>query len=298
MIAGFLLGRTSVFPEGSGAAHALSTYVWYVAIPALLIKLIANNTLPNSQELIWVLSYYACLYFIYFVAYRLLAPLVGIQSVGRSVFAFSICFGNLGFIGIPIIQTLYGDDGVRSLLLIMSFHMLSLILISSLLAELSQSTEKKITSLLFETTSQLVKNPVIITVVLSLLWSATGVGLADWVVKLVSLPGDSAAPVGLFAVGMSLSRVKIKGVRLVAFSAMSLKLMVLPLLVYWVFSELMQFSQREVIIATLIACMPTGIAVYGFAQLYKTNVQSTAATILLGTVMSAVTLSVALSLLN
>ena len=83
MLAGYLLGRTSLFPEGSGAAHSLSTYVWYVAIPALLIKLIANNTLPDSSELVWIGSYYACLYAIYLVAYFLIAPAVGVKSIKK-----------------------------------------------------------------------------------------------------------------------------------------------------------------------------------------------------------------------
>jgi predicted permease len=298
MIAGFLLGRTSIFPEGSGAAQSLSTYVWYVAIPALLIKLIANNNLPDSAELVWIATYYSCLYLVYFVSYFLIAPMVGIKDAGRSIFAFTVCFGNLGFIGISIIQTLYGDAGVRSLLLIMSFHSLTLILVSSLLAELNRSDDKNISGLFAEIFIKLVKNPVIVTLVLSLLWAATGIGLSDWVFNMVSFPAASAAPVGLFAVGLTLSRVKIKGVRLVAFTAITIKLIALPLVVYWVFSEVMEFDETAVAVATLAACMPTGVVAYNFAQQYQTRVKSAAATILLGTAFSALTLTIALSLIN
>lgn len=297
MLAGFLLGRTRIFPEGSGAAQSLSTYVWYVAIPALLIKLIANNTLPDSSELTWVVSYYVCLYLIYFVAYKIVAPLINIEPPGRAVFAFSVCFGNMGFIGIGIMYPLFGEEGVRSLLLIMSFHMLSLILVTTVLTEINKSTKVQLSSLLFELLGKLTRNTIIVTMVLSLLWSATGLGIADWVMRLVSLPADSAAPVGLFAVGLSLSRVKIKGVRLVAFSAMGLKLIALPLVVYLFMTHVMAFDPRDVIIATLCACLPTGVAAYNIAQQYDVGVKTSSAIILLGTITSAFTLTIAMSLL-
>ena len=298
MVAGFLLGRTSVFPEGSGAAHSLSTYVWYIAIPALLIKLIAGNSLPQASELIWIGSYYFCLYLVYFFAYFIVAPLVGIKARGKAIFAFCVCFGNLGFIGIPIIQTLYGNEGLRSLLLIMSFHSMTLIFISSLLAEANDANGKRGMGMVWEILVRLVKNPIIVTLVASLLWSATGLGLADWLVSVISLPAGSAAPVGLFAVGLSLSRVKLKGVRLVAISAVTLKLLILPSFVYWFFSSVMNFSPQQVAVATIAACLPTGVVAYNFAQQYQVRVQSAAATILLGSTLSALTLTLALSYIN
>ncbi len=298
MFAGFLLGRTSVFPEGSGAANSLSTYVWHIAIPALLVKLIADNNLPDASEFVWIGSYYFCLYVIYFFAYLFVAPLIGIKARGKAVFSFCVCFGNLGFIGIPVVQSVYGDAGLRSLLLIMSFHSMTLIFVSSVLAELNNSGGKRGFAMILEILVRLVKNPIIITLVASLLWSATGLGISDWVISIISLPANSAAPVGLFAVGLSLSRVKLKGVRVVAISAVTIKLLLLPLFIYWFFGSVMQFSSQQVAIATIAACLPTGVVAYNFAQQYEVRVQSAAATILLASILSALTLTLALSYLN
>ena len=67
MMAGFAMGRSNLFPVGSGAARTLTTFVWYIAIPALIIRLLAGNTLPSLNELKTVLGYYTVLYIFYFI---------------------------------------------------------------------------------------------------------------------------------------------------------------------------------------------------------------------------------------
>ncbi len=297
MLLGFLLGKAPLFPEGSGVAKSLSTFVWNVAIPALLIKLIANNTLPDLTELSWVISYYLCLYIVYFIAYVVIAPLVGVSLTGRGVFAFTACFGNIGFIGISIVQQLFGDEGVRSLLMIMSFHMLTLMLISILLTELTHTARKSIPVLVGTTTLALSKNPIIVTLALSVAWSATGFGIADTIMRVVELPAISAAPVGLFAVGLSLSRVQVKGIRLQTFAAMALKLILLPVLIYSSFRWVLVADPMAIKLATIAACMPTGMAAYTFAEQIGHGNKVAAASILIGTLLSLFTLTFALSLL-
>jgi len=49
--------------------------------------------------------------------------------------------------------------------------------------------------------------------------------------------------------------------------------------------------------ATLAACMPTGMASYSIAEQYNEGAKRVASTIMLGTVLSTVTLMIAVSLL-
>jgi len=297
MFLGYLLGKTKLFPEGAGAAKSLSTFVWYVAIPALFFKLMASNSLPNITELSWVVTYYICLYIVYFSAYLIIAPLIGIPTTGRGVFAFTTCFGNIGFIGISIVQQLFGDEGIRQILLIISFHMVSLMLVSVLLTEISKTSRKRIFTIVGSTGLALTKNPIIVTLFISVAWSASGLGIPQWVMRLIELPAASAAPVGLFAVGLSLSRVPVKGIRLQAFSALAMKLILLPILVYVSFRWIIQADSMAINLATIAACMPTGMAAYTFAQQMDYGEKATAATILIGTLLSMFTLTIALSFL-
>ena len=82
MFIGFFMGKTEIFPEGSGSARALTTFVWYVAIPALLFKLLGNNTFPTLDELQVVLGYYIALYALYFISAFLIAPRLNIEKKG------------------------------------------------------------------------------------------------------------------------------------------------------------------------------------------------------------------------
>ncbi len=82
MLLSFVLGKTNVFPEGSGAAKSLSTFVWYVAIPALIFKLLATKNFPTIDEFQIVVAYYSVLLLVYFISALLIAPRLNYKKAG------------------------------------------------------------------------------------------------------------------------------------------------------------------------------------------------------------------------
>ena len=297
MMAGFIMGRSNLFPEGSGAARTLTTFVWYIAIPALIIRLLAGNTLPSINELKTVLGYYTVLYIFYFISAFLVAPRLNINPEGRGIFALNCCFGNLGFIGIPVIQGTLGDEGLRVLMMIMSFHMLTLLPITNLITELAKHNTGSAFSVMQRAIWNSIKNPVVISLFIGLTWSALGLGLSPIAIRILDFPAAAAAPVGLFAVGLSLCRVKIKGGFLTALVPVTLKIILLPLAVYFMMSQLLNAPLIWVNTATLVACMPTGMAAYTYAEQYNNGTTLASSTILIGAVLSPFTLVAAISLL-
>jgi len=172
MLLGFLLGKTKVFPEGSGAAKSLSTFVWYVAIPALLFKLLASKNFPSAEEFHLVLAYYFVLFIVYFVSAYLIAPRLNYGQSGYGIFAFSCTFGNMGFIGISLIQGLYGEDGLRILLMLISFHMVTLLPVTTFITEAGRQGTGKSLQLFLSAIIKSIKNPIVISLIISLAWAA------------------------------------------------------------------------------------------------------------------------------
>ena len=297
MTAGFVMGRTNLFPEGSGAARTLTTFVWYIAIPALIIKLIAGSTLPSIIELKNVLGYYLVLYIFYFISAFLVAPKLNINPKGRGIFALTCCFGNLGFVGIPVIQSALGEEGLRVLMMIMSFHMLTLLPITNLITEYAKHNTGSALTIMQRAIWSSIKNPVVISLFIGLTWSALELGLSPIAIRILEFPAAAAAPVGLFAVGLSLCRVKLSGEFITALVPVTLKIILLPIGVYFMMSQLLEAPQIWVNTATLAACMPTGMAAYGYAEQYNTETVLVSSTILIGAVISAFTLVIAISLL-
>ena len=297
MVVGFLMGRTNVFPEGSGAARTLTTFTWYVAIPALIFKLLAANEFPSGEEFLIVAGYYSVLYIIYFFAAFFIAPRLKINRQGRGIFAFSCVFGNLGFIGIPIIEGTLGNEGLRILLMIISFHLLTLLPITTLMIEMSKSQSKSALKILMNSILNSLKNPVVISLVAGLSWSALGLEFSPIALRILDFPAGAAAPVGLFAVGLSLSRVKLKGDLFPAFIPVMLKMLIFPILVYVVMTYLIEAPEIWINTTTLAACMPTGLAAYSIADTNDNGSVRAASTIMMAAMLSAFTLILAVSFL-
>lgn len=295
MALGFVMGRTPICREGSGAAQALSIYVWWIAIPALLIKLIAGQPLPSGAEMQLVGTYYLVLYVIYALATMIVAPMIGVSKRGRAIFAYSCTFGNLGFIAIPVIKGVYGDEGLRILLMIISFHSMTLMTVSIVITELLSGKTEKPLQTFRDALLNTLKNPIVVGLAGSLLWAATGLGLNETITNIVDLPASSAAPVGLFAVGLSLSRVKLSGIALSALPAMSMKMALLPFGVYFTTYHIMDFPVLWVGVATLTAAMPTGALAYTLAAEYHCNEERAASTVVVSTALSSISLMLIIS---
>lgn len=298
MALGFFLGKTNIFKEGSGAAKALSTYIWAVAIPALLMLLIADKPLPSGQEMTVVGVYYLALYIIYFIATFIIAPIAKAKKPGRAVFAFTACFGNLGFMAIPVIDGVFGNDGLRVLLMIMSFHSMTLLPITIMISEAYSGKGDSPLVTFKNSLISTIKNPVIVFLMLSLCWAATGIGLPDLAKNILALPAGTAAPVGLFAVGLTLSRVKLGGLVISALPIIILKLLAMPAMVYFMTGIVFDLPALWVGVATVAASLPTGVLAFTIAAEYDCNHERVTAAILGSSIASIFTLTLVISLVT
>ncbi|UTW55612.1 AEC family transporter [Kordiimonas sp. SCSIO 12610] len=295
MILGYALGRTSLFPEGS--SHILITFVWWVGIPSLLFRAIASSELPSYSELTLVLGYYSALYLIYFSAFYI-GKLIFTQSTAEAgVFGLSTCFANGAFIGIPIIDGAYGNEGVRMLLVLLSFHTLTLIPITTFIVERAK-TKGNSTGLIVRTFASIRQNPILIALIIGLCWSAFHIPVPAWLDRFLAFPAQAAAPVGLFAAGMALSYVKISGDLAQATASTFLKLIMLPIGAYIITKQVLDLPDIWVGTATLMGALPTGMIAYSFADKQGVAPRRAATTVLLSTALSAFTLSFLLFVLR
>jgi malonate transporter and related proteins len=296
MMLGFGLGKTKLFPEGSSAI--LIAFVWYVAIPALMFRSLAPKDLPSAHELIFVATYYGCLYVVYTAGMLLTRRLFAFSAAEQGIFSLTTCFVNGGFIGIPIMDGAFGAEGVRLLLVILSFHTLTLIPVTTFIIERAQKVGGEGPGLLAATFKSVRQNPILIALLCGLTWSALSLPFPVWLDKVLELPANSAAPVGLFAAGLALSNVRIAGNLHHSALSVAFKLLVLPLLVFSTAHYLLGLEPMWVGVATLTAALPSGMVPYTIALRYGVGARRAATAVLLSTGLSAVTLSVVLYLLK
>lgn len=294
MLLGVVLGKTRLFPAGSSGI--LITFVWYVAIPSLMFRSIASSSLPQADELLLVFGYYSALLTLYALAVLISKYIFRLSPAEQGVFALSSCFANGGFIGIPILEGAFGDEGVRLLLVVLSFHSLTLLTITTVIAErASRSSEGP--GVFKKTLNSLAHNPLLVALASALIWSALELPFPEWLDRVLALPAQSAAPTGLFAAGLAIAGFKIAGDIRQASIAVALKLALLPLLVFFSTHFLLDLPALWVGVATMTAALPTGMVAYTFGEQYGIGARRAATTVVLSTAFSVISLSVLLVLL-
>jgi len=301
MAIGWALGRTPLFSEPAGQegayAAVLIKYVNYVAIPALLIWSLAGRELPSLSESKLVLGYYAAMYLAYAFVVMVLGRAFGQTLEQRAMYALVGCFANIGFTGLPLAQSFYGDEGVRLFLVIMSFHSLTLIPITLFLVEKSRAANTGVGALA-RVFAGMQTNPVLLALAVGLIWSALGVPFPDWLARILSFPAQSAAPVGLFVGGLALSRVKPEGDLKQVAAIVVVKLLLIPLMVWGMTRHVLGLPDLWVHIAVTVAALPAGLIPYMLAAKMNVAPRRAASAMLISAPLSAITLIILLLLIQ
>lgn len=283
---GFGAGRTGFFtPE---ATAYLTKFVFYFALSAMLFRFSA--TLPFSE--IWngrlIVAYLWGTAFIYGVA--TIVALVRNQGLAKTAIeAQCAVIGNTGFLGVPMLILLMGEQAIGPVMLVLA---VDLVVFSSLIVILmSIAKDGRFDLSVFGTIGLgLLKNPMIVSMVLGLAWSATGIPLPKPIFAFVDLLGAAATPGALFAIGASLASKSTEKVE-VALWLSFCKLVLHPAFVAIAALYLFPLDPYSAGVVIAAAALPVAGNVYMLAQHYGTAPQRVSAAILVSTAISIVTVS-------
>jgi predicted permease len=185
---GYLAGRTGFFtPE---ATAALTKFVFYFALSAMLLRFSANLNLRDVLDWPFVWAYLIGTSAVYLVATAVaLIRKRGIEEA--AVEAQCAAIGNTGFLGVPMLALLFGPEAIGPVMLVLA---VDLVVFSSLIVILiTGHRDGRISPRVLGTVALgLVKNPMIVSIVLGFAWSATGVPLPGPVNQALTLLGAAA----------------------------------------------------------------------------------------------------------
>lgn len=280
------------------AVKDLTNLVFYILTPALLFCTMASVKLGE-------LDFSPIL--VYFLA-------VGLVFVGTMlVFGFNTLaaaralahtFSNNVMIGIPLVGLVYGQEGLVTLLTLISVHALVLLGSGTVVFELAQarqfSSEGRPQGLA-RTLGQAIKNSVIhpipLPIIAGLLYAQTGWGIPGVVDKPLQLLGSALGPMALLLVGITLAYSKLGSMIRPAMRIAVVKTVVHPILFLGV-AWLLGLRGIPMAAMALAAGLPVGANVYIFSQRYGVAQEEVTACIALSTGLSLFTLPVVLLVLE
>lgn len=277
--------------------HGLNQFGLYVAFPALIIhsllKVRGNFTLDGELYLLNTIV----LVLLILIPWTI-ARLMKVSTSLTNTWSICIFFGNIGYLGFPIITRLLGNDpqldaGLieTSLALHISLYNIIFFSLGLFLLEHSKGSHGGTLRILRSVGT----NPLLLSVVAGIALAAFDIPLPKTVEDALTLLGNSAPAVVLFGLGLFLPDVRFERKTLGQVVALTLiSLLVVPLIfiaVYALFKP-----GREFLISILEGAMPLAVSPFVLGNSYPLNKPIIAGAILVSTALSVLTIPLFLRL--
>ena len=288
MLAGYLAGRFRLLGQDSTAA--LNGFVYFVALPALFIKAMAQAPIDAILNGPFLAAWFGGQLAVFALA-LLIATFVFPGRIGAlSQHAVSAVFANTGYMGIPLLMTALGDAATIPAVIITVANGAVVMAFATAMLEIDRSSGSFV-NILRDVATGLVKSPLVLSAALGLTLSALAVELPGPAVTFLDLLGDAAGPCALFAMGLFLVGQSIRRGAGEVVWVSALKLILHPLATWWLASEVLSMDPLYVAAAVIMAALPTGSLIFVIGERYGVFIQRAAAIILVSTVASVPTVS-------
>lgn len=266
LIVGYIAGKTGII-DGT-ASKKLSALILKVSQPILIIYSIVKMQYSAENLKLGLKTILLCFVLHFFMAVIAYFACIKIKNFDeRKILEFSMIFGNTGFIGIPIMESLFGDVGA----FMAAFNM---IVFNTLMWTLGLSIFARGRNDIKLTLKQVFINKgsvpsvigLAIFVIPAFIPSFT---LPSFAVSSLSYISSLCTPVSMFIIGALLAGRTAKQIFGSAkmYYLCAFKLIILPLLIC-VIMKLLGFGEMWILFSVALTCMPAATSVSMLAETY------------------------------
>jgi predicted permease len=294
MVTGYGFARLGLLPEDVSAV--LIQFVFHVSIPALMFAIIAREEIETLLDWPFIIAFGGVTFALF------LAILVGAvywrrSPLGPATMLATISVGsNTGIIALPLLHSMFGQKAAV-LAAIANVITVVVFLVQILVLEAAEAKDATIRGSSLTHIKNAVLNPIILSTILGVAYAIAPFGLPKLVTDYLDLLASAVTPCALFAIGMSIKPASIvKSGPLIVFAS-SIKLVVLPILVFAV-AWLVRLDPLLTIAAVIAAAVPTAKSEFVLAKQYHQSEELVADTISVTTAVAVVTLIAWLLLLS
>lgn len=292
---GFIAGRLVRPPQ---SLAWLNTFVLYFALPALFFQLISKTPISELANGAFVLTTTFATYVAFSLAFAVGAILTKGDIAKSTIQGALGSYSNTGYLGPGLTLAALGPAATVPTALIFSFDNALLFTIVPLLMALGGTTGAKISTVLKTVARQIGLHPVIMSTVVGIFAAAVGFTPPQPVDRFLTMLSAAAAPCALFAIGVTVAQRPIKRVPTEIPLLIVCKLLIHPALVLALLMLVGDFDPIWVYTAVLMAALPPAANVYVMAQQYSVYLERASSTILIGTAVSVVTVTVLIYLIS
>jgi hypothetical protein len=285
---GFILKKVNIMTDELG--KGLSTLVIYVTLPALIITSMnykfSQDMLNNSIKILLIGIIVYTFMIIVGIAF---VKLFKIQEPQRGVYLFLIIFSNVGFMGYPVTEVVFGKIGVFYSAI---YNLMFNILIWTLgVILVNPKHEKKINV-------KTLINPGTVSIILGFSLFIFSIELPKPIYISLQKLGDSTTPMAMLVVGSLLGDAKFKeifvNVKLLISSIV--RLIIIPIIILLALFKL-NLPPMVKGIPVIIGSMPSAANAAIFARRYDSDYRLASQGVFLSTLLSIATIPLIIFLL-
>lgn len=290
---GFSLKKTGLVD--TSFLFQLNRLIYYVALPALLFYKIGTADFAASFNPSLLLGMIVSIVIAFGLSYGY-TMLRGYPAMARGAFCQGAFRGNMAYIGLAIAFNAYGEEGfaIAGILLGFLVPVVNFLAVLALLIPQHRSEHKLGASFW---AYQIAFNPLIIASFVGITWSFLSLPVPQVLDRALGIVTGMALPLALIVIGASFSPQKLRGELMKAVLATGIKIVWLPLLTA-VILLLLGVREMELAVGVIFAGTPTATAAYIMAQQLKSDAELSGSIIMLSTLLSAFTYSIALYILK
>ena len=254
VVVGYIAGKKEYM--GGTFDKRLSKLVIDITCPALILSSAMTGELPDRRYILPLLGISALTYLLLTAVALWLPRLLTKQKDDEGAIGFALMFGNVGFMGYPIVASIFGREAVFYAAVLNVVNTFAVFTIGTILI-----TGKTVNGPKFQK-KVLWSTPMLSAYLTMLIVALRIEGIPEWISQPLTMIGNITVPAALLIIGSSMSQLPLRSMlgNGTIYLTTLLRLAVLPIGIHYLFT-LLGFDPFVVGINTVVIAMP--VATYG-----------------------------------
>ena len=287
IIIGYIANKVGILDKSQN--QKLSSLVLNITCPALILASVSDIESGDFKIVVQIFIISIIIYLVLPFMGILLAKILKVPEEDRNLYKFMTIFSNIGFMGYPVIQSIFGT---QALFFASICNMVFNIFCYSYGIYLISGDDK-----LYFDFKQLI-NPGIIFSIIAIIIYLTKWKMPQIIGETSNLIGSITTPLAMMLIGSSLADIPpkevINDIRLYPYTI--IKQIIMPILFWWVLKFIVVDKVVLGVLVVLVA-MPVGSSTVMFCNQYEGNVDLASKSIFITTLASVFTIPILVYLL-
>ena len=280
---------------GEHWSTVFNDYALKIGLPALIFSALAGTPFSFTENMPLIIANSLFITFV-FVLGIFFGKAFGLSKKMLSTLSICFAFGNIAYLGIPVLTKIEGDKILPTVSLIVAIYLFWIFTAVISFLELSINNTKKY--VIKNVLKGIVKNPLLLAVVLGLFVGAFGIPIPSVILQSLGILSASVTPLVLIVIGLFVGSSRIGKLSewfpVLLFSLFTL--MVLPMIFYFGVG-IFGYTASDFKSSIIEAAMPLAITPFALAEKYNLDKKFIAHSIVLSTILSVFSLPFWLSVI-